>query len=105
VALRHHATYIVGHMAIIVVFLLGIMNFAAHRAVLEVGHPLVESMPQAMRSLGRLLGGRLSLVVEFVMLLGALWMVDAGSQGWALAYLGYTAMNALAAWLILGNRV
>jgi hypothetical protein len=91
-------------MAIVIVFLLGIVNFAAHRAVLDGGHPLVDAMPRAMRSLGRLLGGRLSLVVEFVMLLGALWMVDAGSTGWALAYLGYSALNGLSAWLILGGR-
>lgn len=91
-------------MAIVIVFLLGIVNFAAHRAVLESGHPLVDAMPQAIRALGRMLGGRLSLVVEFVMLLGAMWMVDAGSTGWALAYLGYSALNGLSAWLILSGR-
>jgi hypothetical protein len=91
-------------MAIVIVFLLGIVNFAAHRAVLESGHPLVEAMPRAFRSMGQLLGGRLSLVAEFVMLLGALWMVDAGSTGWAIAYLGYSGLNGLAAWLILRNR-
>jgi hypothetical protein len=91
-------------MAIVIVFLLGILNFAAHRAVLESGHPLVDAMPQAIRSLGRMLGGRLSLLVEFVMLLGALWMVDAGSTGWAIAYLGYSALNGLSAWLILSGR-
>jgi hypothetical protein len=92
-------------MAIVVVFLLGIVNFAAHRAVLESRHPLIEAMPQAIRALGSLLGGRLSLVAEFVMLLGALWMVNAGATGWAIAYLGYSALNGLSAWLILSGRV
>lgn len=87
-------------MAIVIVFLLGIANFAAHRAVLESGHPLVEVMPRAFH----MLGGRMSLIVEFVLLLGALWMVAAGSSGWATAYLCYSAMNGLAAWLILSGR-
>ncbi|MEW9854768.1 hypothetical protein [Novosphingobium sp. M1R2S20] len=91
---------IVTSMALVIVFLLGIGNFAAHRAVLESGHPLVEAMPRAFRALG----GRGSLVVEFAMLLGALWMVSAGSTGWAFAYLCYSALNGLAAWLILSGR-
>lgn len=87
-------------MAILIVFVLGIVNFAAHRAVLESGHPLVAAMPRAFR----LLGGRVSLVVEFAMLLGAMWMVSAGSSGWALAYICYSVVNGLAAWLILSGR-
>lgn len=87
-------------MAIVIVFVLGIVNFAAHRAVLESGHPLVDAMPSVLQ----LLGGRMSFVVEFAMLLGALWMVSAGSTGWALAYICYSAVNGLAAWLILSGR-
>jgi hypothetical protein len=87
-------------MAIVIVFVLGIANFAAHRAVLESRHPLVDAIPRAFR----MLGGRMSLVVEFAMLLGALWMVSAGSTGWAVAYLCYSALNGLAAWLILSGR-
>jgi hypothetical protein len=52
-----------------------------------------------------MLGGRMSLVVEFAMLLGALWMVSAGSGGWAIVYVCYSAVNGLAAWLILSGRV
>jgi hypothetical protein len=87
-------------MAIAIVFLLGIANFAAHRAVLESGHPLVDAMPRMLQ----MLGGRASLVAEFAMLLGAMWMVSAGSTGWALAYICYSALNGLAAWLILSGR-
>lgn len=87
-------------MAIVIVFVLGIVNFAAHRAVLESGLPLVDAMPSVLQ----LLGGRMSFVVEFAMLLGALWMVSAGSTGWALAYICYSAVNGLAAWLILSGR-
>lgn len=91
-------------MALVIVFILGIANFAAHRAVLESGHPLVDAMPRAFQVVGEVLGGRVSLVVEFVLLLGAMWMVSAGSTGWAVAYLGYSAVNGLAAWLILSGR-
>jgi hypothetical protein len=87
-------------MGILIVFLLGIVNFAAHRAVLESGHPLVDAMPRAFQ----MLGGRMSLIVEFAMLLGAMWMVSAGEIGWALAYICYSGLNGLAAWLILSGR-
>ena len=46
------------------VFLLGIGNFAAHRAVLESRHPLLAEIPWFF--------GRFSLAVEFAMLLGAI---------------------------------
>lgn len=87
-------------MALIVVFLLGVCNFAAHKAVLESGHPMLAQVPWLFKPLG----GRLSLVVEFAMLLGAMIMAAAGSSGWTLLYAFYTAINALAAWMIAGNR-
>ena len=52
-----------------------------------------------------LLGGRFSLIVEFLMLLGALLMVSQGSDGWVWLYLGYSGVNAVSAWLILTGRV
>ena len=42
---------------------------------------------------------------RFLMLLGAMLMVDAGSFGWAWAYALYSVVNGLAAWLILSGRV
>jgi hypothetical protein len=51
------------------------------------------------------LGGRLSLVVEFAMLLGAMIMTAAGSVGWLLVYAFYTALNGLSAWLIASGRL
>lgn len=84
-----------------VVFCLGVLNFAAHKAVLESGHPMLAQVPWLFQPLG----GRLSLIVEFAMLLGAMIMAAAGSSGWAWTYAGYTALNALAAWLIAGDHV
>lgn len=85
--------------ALLLTFLLGIGNFALHKAVLESRHPLLRRMPSLV------LGGRASLLAEFIVLLGALLLVGNGYTGWSLAYLGYSGFNALAAWLILTRRV
>ena len=52
-----------------------------------------------------LMGGKLGFVIEFIVLLGAMLMVDAGMVGWAWAYCGYSLLNGLSAWLILSGRV
>lgn len=88
-------------LPLIIVFCLGVLNFTAHRAVLDSNHPMLMQVPWFFQALG----GRLSLVVEFVMLLGALVMVAAGSTGWALVYVLYSGLNTLSAWLIFTGRV
>ena len=87
-------------MAFVFLFLLGIGNFAMHKAVLESGHPLLGQVPWFFH----LLGGRFSLLVEFLMLLGAMLMVDSGATGWAWGYGAYSLVNGLSAWLILSGR-
>ena len=57
-------------MAIVVLFLLGIANFAMHKAVLQSGHALLGRASWFVH----MLGGRFSLFVEFLMLLGAMLM-------------------------------
>ncbi|SFG23012.1 hypothetical protein SAMN05518801_11164 [Novosphingobium sp. CF614] len=88
-------------LALIVVFCLGVVNFAAHKAVLESGHPMLAQVSWLFRPLG----GRLSLVVEFAMLLGAMIMAAAGSVGWIGLYAFYTVLNGFSAWLIASGRV
>lgn len=88
-------------MALVFVFLLGIANFAMHRAVLESGHPILAQIAWLFRSLN----GRLSLIAEFMLLLGTMLLVASGTEGWALGYGAYTVMNAFSAWLILTGRV
>ena len=88
-------------MAILALFVLGIANFAMHKAVLESGHPLLGQLPFLLQGFGR----RISMVVEFVILLGAMLMVDAGSVGWAWGYLAYSLLNSLSAWMILSGRI
>jgi hypothetical protein len=86
--------------ALFFTFLLGVVNFAFHKAVLESGHPLLGRMPFM-----NMLGPRASLGAEFVVLLGAMLLAGSGNPAWAWAYLGYTMVNGIAAWLILTRRV
>ncbi|AKH43309.1 hypothetical protein FHS61_000989 [Altererythrobacter atlanticus] len=88
-------------MAILLMFLLGIGNFALQRAVLESRHRLLRELPPLIRKLG----GRASLVAEFCLLLGAMLLVGNGYPEWGWAYLGYTALNAFSAWILLSNRI
>ena len=83
------------------VFALGVANFALHKAVLESGHPMVGRMPLFVH----MLGGRGTLVVEFLVLLAALLLVATGAPAWGWGYLGYSVLNAVAAWIILTGRV
>lgn len=88
-------------MLLVPIFLLGIANFAMHRAVLASGHPMLRSTAWFTAALG----GRASLVTEFVVLLAAMFLADEGYPGIAWAYAAYSGLNAVAAWLILSRRV
>lgn len=88
-------------MELALIFLLGVGNFAMHRAVLGSGHPMLGRSPWFVH----MLGGRITLVTEFLLLFAAMLLA---AEGWAWAvwaYLGYSALNAFAAWLILTRRV
>lgn len=88
-------------MALFLTFLLGIGNFTLHKAVLESRHPLLGQMPWFYHQLS----GRFSLGVEFLILLAAMLLSGQG-LGWvAGAYLAYTLLNSVSAWLILSGRV
>jgi hypothetical protein len=88
-------------MAIFLTFLFGIGNFALHKAVLESRHPMLQQLPW----MSDRYGGRLSLGLEFLLLLGALLLVDDGRTGWAWGYAAYSSLNGISAWLILTHRV
>lgn len=88
-------------MAILLVFLLGLGNFTLHKAVLESRHPLLSTLPGALRGAG----GRIGLGLEFAVLLGALLLVANGRTAWGWAYFGYSVLNGIAGWLILSRRV
>lgn len=84
-----------------VIFVLGIANFALHSAVLKSRHPMVEQMPDFFGGLG----GRLSLVAEFLVLFVAMLLAANGWSALVWAYAGYSALNAVSAWLILTRRI
>ncbi len=88
-------------MAIIIVFLLGVANFAVHRAVLDSGHAIVS----AMQPENGFFSARMTLSIEFVLLLAAMLLVASGSSGWGWAYAFYSLANGFAAWLILTRRI
>ncbi|OZA92065.1 hypothetical protein U4960_01735 [Altererythrobacter sp. H2] len=88
-------------MALIVTFLLGIGNFAMHKAVLESGHRLLGQFALAPGGKPR----RVTLLVEFIILLAAMLGTANGLPGLALGYLLYSLANGLSAWLILTGRV
>ena len=88
-------------MAIVLAFLLGMGNFAWHRAVLESGHAMMRDV-----SPGGLQAIRLSsLSLEFVLLCGALYAADAGLVHGVWLYFGYSLINGIAAWAIVKRRV
>jgi hypothetical protein len=88
-------------LATVIIFLLGIVNFALNRAVFESGHPMFARLPQPSRVLGR----RAALVSEFAVLFFALLLSVEGWPAFAWAYAAYTVCNGVAAWLILGRRL
>lgn len=94
--MRHNA-----RMAILLIFILGVVNFALNKAVLESHHPMIGHSPLFRGRMGR----RAALATEFVILLIALLLAANGwtEIGWI--YLAYSALNALAGWLIISGRV
>lgn len=88
-------------MWILTTFLLGIANFALHKAVLESRHPVVEQLAGP----GRARMARFTLALEFAALLGAMLLVGFGHYAWGWTYLGYSLFNAVSGWLILSRRI
>lgn len=88
-------------MPILITFLLGVGNFALHRAVMDSGHPLLGRMP----AFAHLLGGRVTLILEFLLLVAALIFAAEGNVSGPIAYVIYSVLNSFSAWLILTDRV
>ncbi len=87
-------------MMIGMIFLLGIVNFAVHKAVIESAHPLLDTLPASFRARG----GRLSLLFEFLLLVGAMLMAANGWPTAAWVYGLYSALNIITGWLLLTGR-
>ncbi len=89
-------------MYLIVSFLLGIANFAMHKAVVESGHPFVEDTKLYF---GKHFGRNGSYALEFGILLGAMLLSHWGSGLILVFYALYTVFNGIAAWLLLSRRL
>lgn len=88
-------------MAILITFLLGVGNFALHRAVMDSGHPLLGQIPGFFHALG----GRFTQILEFLLLVAALTFAAEGNVGGPIAYVIYSVLNSFSSWLILTGRV
>ena len=87
-------------MLLAVLFLLGVANFAIHKAVLESDHPLLGMLPASLKAGG----GRLSLLFEFAILVTAMLLAGHGWLGAVWAYGCYTGLNAITGWMLLTDR-
>ncbi|MCB2088485.1 MAG: hypothetical protein R3E18_04480 [Sphingomonadaceae bacterium] len=88
-------------MAIFAIFMLGIGNFALHRAVLESRHPLFGDLS----SVSARLSGRITLGIEFAVLLAAMLFAAHGWPSMAWGYGAYSVVNAVAGWLIITRKL
>lgn len=89
-------------MFLIICFILGVANFAMHKAVIESGHPFVEDTKLYF---GRYFGRHGSYLVEFGILVGTMLFAFSGAKWIIIFYVIYTAFNGLAVWLLLTNRM
>ena len=89
---------------VISVAILGVLNFALHRPVLRAVVESEDSPSAPMPEFLAALGGRLAFLAEFAVLVAAMLLAANGWPEMAWAYLAYTALNAMAAWLILRRR-
>ncbi len=88
-------------LTLIVCFILGVANFCMHKAVAESGHPFVE---ESKRYFSRHFGPYGSYAIELALLIGAMWLANAGSLAVSLLYAAYTAVNGVATWMLLSNK-
>lgn len=88
-------------MLILAMFVMGIGNFAVHKAVLESGHPMLDALPGFYKASG----GRVSIAFEFLILLVAMLLGANGYPGMAVAYGVYSLFNFATAWLVLTGRI
>ncbi len=88
-------------LASLLILLAGVANFAMHRWMLESGHPLVEAATQPVRNL---LGVHATYVIEFAVLLAALWLSEGHGLTALITYGVYTALNVGTIGYIKGSR-
>ncbi|APG62080.1 hypothetical protein LPB140_03800 [Sphingorhabdus lutea] len=86
----------------IIIFLCGISNFWAHKAVMETDHPFVRDSKEYF---GKYMGKWGSLSIEFMLLLAA--FIGAAYFGIyaIIIYVIYSGFNLISAWVLLTGRI
>ncbi len=87
-------------MGLIICFILGVINFASHKAVMESGHPFVEDTKLYF---GRHFGKYGGYAIEFCILLGGL--IYSSSFGFIILYIAYSALNIATAWMLINRKL
>lgn len=86
-------------MAIIALFLLGVGNFAILRAFLASHHAALAYIPDVLKAHD----GRGALILEFVLLVGAMVLTTKGYLAAGIAYGAYAMLNGLALMWVVWN--
>lgn len=89
-------------MLLILAFLMGVGNFAMHKAVAESDHPFVRD---TKRYFGKHFGKNGSYAIELMLLIGAMLFAKDGSMLIVILYGIYTGFNVFATWMLLNNRI
>ena len=88
-------------MLLLLAFLLGVANFAAHKAVVQSGHPLLSVYSQESWPAIRIV----MLLIEFAVLVGVMLVIAAEIEGWLVFYVLYSIANVGFAWVIVTRRI
>ncbi|TRD11334.1 hypothetical protein FGU71_05370 [Erythrobacter insulae] len=86
--------------AIVIIFFLGVANFVLHQAVLDSEHPMLDQMPAFIH----MMGGRMTLIAEFLVLVIAMLLAANGWPAIVWGYVAYSVLNGGAAWIILSGK-
>lgn len=86
-------------MALLMIFMFGIGNFAMHRMAQESGHPVLRRMLQGRWAREIWLGA------EFLLLLTALLLAAGSLPEVAFLYALYSAFNMVGGWLLISDRM
>lgn len=99
-AIGERHSYLWCMLLLAIMFVLGMVNFAIHKAVLESRHPMLDQLPGFQGG-----GRRVTLVFEYVVLVACMLFASQGWTGAVVAYAIYSSFNFGTAWLILTGRV
>lgn len=87
-------------MGLIICFILGVTNFACHKAVMKSGHPFVEDTKTYF---GKHFGKYGGYSIEFLILLAAL--IYSNSLILTFIYIAYSGLNMVTAYMLINGKI